>query len=131
MPDGSFLFVFREILALTVGYMVYWVQYREREKQDYETREERAGSRREDYCHYVVDWNDRDLITETTSCPLEQKDRLLQRVIVLQDFFGSRKELEKLYKEHGHLDILRGSDKTTNTYLTLKYGFRRARSLIQ
>lgn len=71
----------------------------------------------------VGDWNDRDLITETTSCPLEQKDRLLQRVIVLQDFFGSRKELEKLYKEHGHLDILRGSDKTTNTYLTLKYGF--------
>jgi hypothetical protein len=71
----------------------------------------------------VGDWNDRDLITETTSRPLEQKERLLQRVIVLQDFFSSRKELEKLYKEYEHLDIRRAHDKAANTYLILKYGF--------
>lgn len=71
----------------------------------------------------VGDWNDRDPITRTTSCPLEQTEQLLQRVIVLQDFFGSRKELEKLYKEYGYLDIRRARDKAANTYLILKYGF--------
>ena len=71
----------------------------------------------------VGDWNDRDLITATTSYPLEHTDRLLQRIVVLQDFFGSRKELEKLYKEYGYLDIRRARDKAANTYLILKYGF--------
>ena len=71
----------------------------------------------------VGDWNDRDLITATTSYPLEHKDRLLQRIVVLQDFFGSRKELEKLYKERGYLDIRGDCDKVAKTYLILKYGF--------
>lgn len=71
----------------------------------------------------VGDWNDCDRITETTSRPLEQKERLLQRVIVLHDFFGSRKELEKIYKEYGYFDIRRASDKAANAYLILKYGF--------
>lgn len=71
----------------------------------------------------VGDWNDRDLITETTSYPLEHMNQLLQRVVVLQDFFGSRKELGKLYKEHGYLDIRTDCTKAAETYLLLKYGF--------
>ena len=71
----------------------------------------------------VGDWNDRDRITETTSHLLEQQARLLQRVIVLQDFYGSRKELEKLYKEYGFLDIRTDCSKAAETYLIRKYGF--------
>jgi hypothetical protein len=71
----------------------------------------------------VGDWNDRDRITETTSRLLEHQARLLQRVIVLQDFYGSRKELEKLYKEYGFLDIRTDCSKAAETYLIRKYGF--------
>ncbi len=71
----------------------------------------------------VGDWNDRDRITETTSRLLEHQTRLLQRVIVLQDFYGSRKELEKLYKEYGFLDIRTDCSKAAETYLIRKYGF--------
>lgn len=71
----------------------------------------------------VGDWNDRDRITETTSRFLEHQARLLQRVIVLQDFYGSRKELEKLYKEYGFLDIHTDCSKAAETYLIRKYGF--------
>jgi hypothetical protein len=71
----------------------------------------------------VGDWNDRDRITETTSRFLEHQARLLQRVIVLQDFYGSRKELEKLYKEYGFLDIRTDCSKAAETYLIRKYGF--------
>lgn len=71
----------------------------------------------------VGDWNDRDRIIETTSYLLEHKKQLLQRVIVLQDFFGSRKELEKLYKEHGYLDIRTDRTRAAETYLILKHGF--------
>lgn len=71
----------------------------------------------------VGDWNDRDRITETTSRLLEHQARLLQRVIVLQDFYGSRKELEKLYKEYGFLDIRTDCSNAAETYLIRKYGF--------
>lgn len=71
----------------------------------------------------VGDWNDGDRIIETTSCLLEHQARLLQRAIVLQDFFGSRKELEKLYKECGYLDIRTDCTKAAETYLISKYGF--------
>lgn len=71
----------------------------------------------------VGDWNDRDRITETTGRLLEHQARLLQRVIVLQDFYGSRKELEKLYKEYGFLDIRTDCSKAAETYLIRKYGF--------
>lgn len=71
----------------------------------------------------VGDWNDRDRITETTSHLLEHQARLLQRVIVLQDFYSSRKELEKLYKEYGFLDIRTDCSKAAETYLIRKYGF--------
>ena len=39
------------------------------------------------------DWNDGDYITETGSYLLRHMERLLQRIVILQDFFNSREEL--------------------------------------
>lgn len=67
-------------------------------------------------------WND-EYITDTTSWDVDYAEQLSQRLVVLQDFFGSHDELRELYEEYGYLDIRTDCTKAAETYLILKYGF--------
>ena len=67
-------------------------------------------------------WND-EYITDTTSWDVDYAEQVSQRLVVLQDFFGSHDELRELYKGYGYLDIRTDCTKAAETYLILKYGF--------
>lgn len=69
------------------------------------------------------DWNDGDYITETNSYLLRHMERLLQRIVVLQDFFNSREELTWTKEGNNYIDIRTDYDEAAEEYLIHKYGF--------
>lgn len=71
----------------------------------------------------VGDWNDGDYITKKASFPIEYTEQLLQRIVILQDFFDSRKELMRSKEGNNYIDIRTDYDEAAEEYLTRKYGF--------
>lgn len=69
------------------------------------------------------DWNDCDYITETDSYLLRNIERLLQRIVILQDFFDSREELMWSKEGNNYIDIRTDYDEAAEEYLIYKYGF--------
>lgn len=69
------------------------------------------------------DWNDGDYITEKASFPVEYTKQLLQRIVILQDFFGSRKEIMRSKEGNNYIDIRTDYDEAAEEYLIHKYGF--------
>lgn len=69
------------------------------------------------------DWNDGDYITETNSYLLRHLERLLQRIVILQDFFDSREELTWTKEGNNYIDIRTDYDEAAEEYLIHKYGF--------
>lgn len=69
------------------------------------------------------DWNDGDYITETNSYLLRHMERLLQRIVVLQDFFNSREELTWTKEGNNYIDMRTDYDEAAEEYLIHKYGF--------
>lgn len=69
------------------------------------------------------DWNDGDYITETGSYLLRHMERLLQRIVILQDFFDSREELMWSKEGNNYIDIRTDYDEAAEEYLRYKYGF--------
>ena len=70
----------------------------------------------------VGDWNDGDYITKKASFPIEYTEQLLQRIVILQDFFDSRKELMRSKEGNNYIDIRTDYDEAAE-YLIHKYGF--------
>lgn len=71
----------------------------------------------------VGDWNDGDYITKKASFPIEYTEQLLQRIVILQDFFDSRKELMRSKEGNNYIDIRTDYDEAAEEYLIHKYGF--------
>lgn len=71
----------------------------------------------------VGDWNDGDYITKKASFPIEYTEQLLQRIVILQDFFDSRKELMRSKEGNNYIDIRADYDEAAEEYLIHKYGF--------
>ena len=71
----------------------------------------------------VGDWNDGDYITKKASFPIEYTEQLLQRTVILQDFFDSRKELMRSKEGNNYIDIRTDYDEAAEEYLIHKYGF--------
>lgn len=69
------------------------------------------------------DWNDGDYITKTNSYLLRHIERLLQRIVILQDFFESREELTWTKEGNNYIDIRTDYDEAAEEYLIHKYGF--------
>lgn len=69
------------------------------------------------------DWNDGDYITKTNSYLLRHIERLLQRIVILQDFFDSREELTWAKEGNNYIDIRTDYDEAAEEYLIHKYGF--------
>ena len=69
------------------------------------------------------DWNDGDYITETNSYLLRHMERLLQRIVVLQDFFNSREEFTWTKEGNNYIDMRTDYDEAAEEYLIHKYGF--------
>lgn len=69
------------------------------------------------------DWNDGDYITETSSYLLKHMEQLLQRIVILQDFFNSREELTWTKEGNNYIDIRTDYDEAAEEYLIHKYGF--------
>jgi hypothetical protein len=68
-------------------------------------------------------WDDGACITNTTSWDMEYAEQVLQRLVILLDFFGSREELRGPDEEYGYIDIRADYDEAAEKYLTRKYGF--------
>lgn len=73
----------------------------------------------------VGDWNDGDYITKKASFPIEYTEQLLQRIVILQDFFDSRKELMWSKEGNNYIDIRTDYDEAAEEYLIHKYGFEK------
>lgn len=71
----------------------------------------------------VGDWNDGDYITKKASFPIEYTEQLLQRIVILQDFFDSRKDLMRSKEGNNYIDIRTDYDEAAEEYLIHKYGF--------
>lgn len=71
----------------------------------------------------VGDWNDGDYITKKASFPIEYTEQLLQRIVILQDFFDSREELIWSKEGNNYIDIRTDYDEVAEEYLIHKYGF--------
>lgn len=69
------------------------------------------------------DWNDGDYITETSSYLLKHMEQLLQRIVILQDFFNSHEELTWTKEGNNYIDIRTDYDEAAEEYLIHKYGF--------
>lgn len=68
-------------------------------------------------------WDDGACITNTTSWDMEYAEQVLQRLVILLDFFDSREELRGPDEEYGYIDIRADYDEAAEKYLTRKYGF--------
>lgn len=68
-------------------------------------------------------WDDGACITNTTSWDMEYAEQVLQKLVILLDFFGSREELRGPDEEYGYIDIRADYDEAAEKYLTRKYGF--------
>ena len=71
------------------------------------------------------DWNDGDYITETSSYLLGHMQLLMQRIVILQDFFDSREELMWSKEGNKYIDIRTDYDEAAEEYLICKYGFEK------
>ena len=69
----------------------------------------------------VGDWNDGDYITKKASFPIEYTEQLLQRIVILQDFFDSRKDLMRSKEGNNYIDIRTDYDEAAEEYLIHKY----------
>lgn len=69
------------------------------------------------------DWNDGDYITEKGSYLLGHIEQLLQRIVILQDFFDSCEYLMWSKEGNNYIDIRTDYDEAAEEYLIHKYGF--------
>ena len=70
-------------------------------------------------------WDDGVYITNTTSWGMKYTEQVLQKLVILLDFLGSREELRGPDQEYGYIDIRTDYDEAAEKYLIRKYCFNK------